>query len=84
MKRSVYSFCGHLPHMDDQRHEHQQGPTYNSSVPLQDEALKTNRKRWTIEKYGERRSGSSVLMGRHDDGDDDTLSDEQFSKYSIS
>ena len=32
---------------------------------------KTCRRRWTIGKSGERRSGISVLLARHDDDDDD-------------
>ena len=43
--------------MDDQLE-----PTYNSSVPIRDVALKTSRKQWEIEKGGEKRSGISVLM----------------------
>ena len=58
--------------MDEQRQDIQLGPTYNSSVPIQDVALKTYRKQWTIEKGGGRGSGRSELMARHDDdGDDD-------------
>ena len=48
--------------MDEQRQDDQLEATYNSSVPIQDVALKTYRKRWTIEKGGERESGRSVLM----------------------
>ena len=43
--------CGPL-HMDEQRQDKQLDPTYNSSVPIQDVALKTHRKRWTIKKGG--------------------------------
>ena len=39
-------------------------------VPIQDVALKTNRKRWTIEKGGRRGSGKSAPVARHDDDDD--------------
>ena len=39
--------------MDEQRQDDQLEPTYNSSVLIQDGALKTDRKRWTIEKGGE-------------------------------
>ena len=42
---------------------------YNSSVPIQDVALKTYRERWTIETGGKRGSGRSVLAARHDDDD---------------
>ena len=57
--------------MDEQRQDDQLEPIYNSSVPIQDVTLKTYRKRWTIERGGERGSGISVLMARHDDDDDD-------------
>ena len=50
------------PHMEEQRQDVQLGPIYNSSVPIQDIALKTNRKRWTIEKIGSRGSGISTLI----------------------
>ena len=55
--------------MDEQRQDDQLEPTHDSSVRIQDVALKTNQKRWTTEKGGER--GTSVLMVRHDDDDDD-------------
>ena len=35
------------------RQDDQLEPTYNSSIPILDVALKTYRKRWTIEKGGE-------------------------------
>ena len=57
--------------MDEQRQDDQQEPTNDSNVPIQDVAFKTYQKRWTIEKGGERGSGISVLMVRHDDDDDD-------------
>ena len=56
-----------LPHKDEKRQDDQQEPTHNSSVPIQDVALKTYRKRWTIEKGGGRGSDRSLLMVRHDD-----------------
>ena len=43
------------------------------NVPIQDEALKTYRKRLTIEKDGGRQSGSSSLVMQHDDNDDDCI-----------
>ena len=55
--------------MDEQRQDDQQEPTYNSTVPIQDIALKTSQGQWTIEKCGGRGSGNSVLVARH--GDDD-------------
>ena len=57
--------------MDEQKQDVQLEPIYNSSVPIQDVALKTYRKQWTIEKNGGRRSGISMLRARHDDNDDD-------------
>ena len=53
--------------MDKQRQDDQLEFTYNSSVPIQDVALKTYRKRWMIEKGGERGSGRFMPMARHDD-----------------
>ena len=56
--------------MDEQKQDDQLEPIYNSSVPIQDVALKTYRKRLTIVKGGGRGSGRSVLMAqRHDDED---------------
>ena len=56
--------------MDEQRQDDQLEPTHSSSVPIQDVVLKTCRKQWTIEKGGEKGSGISVLMVRHDDDDE--------------
>ena len=56
--------------MDEQRQDDQFEPTYSSSVPIQDVALKTCRKQWTIGRGGERVSGISMLIARHDDDDD--------------
>ena len=65
----MYS-CGPL-HMADQKQDDQLEPTYNSSVSIQDVALKTYQKQWMIGRGGKRGSGISVLMARHDDDDDD-------------
>ena len=54
------------PQKQDDRHEH----TSSTYVRIQDVALKTCQRRWTIGKSGERGSGISVLPARHDDGDD--------------
>ena len=59
--------------MDEKRQDDQLEPTYSSSVPIQDVAPKTCRKQWTIEKGGEKKSGISVLMARHDDDDESNL-----------
>ena len=61
--------------MDEQRQDDQLEPTYSSSVPIRNVALKTCRKQWTIRKGGEKGSGRSVLMTRHDDNDDDMASE---------
>ena len=53
--------------MDEQRQDDQLEPIYNSSVLIQDIALKTFREQWTIEMGGERGSGRSLLVVRHDD-----------------
>ena len=53
--------------MDKQRLDDQRGPICNSSVSLQDVALKTYHERWTIKKDCGRRSGRSVLVARNDD-----------------
>ena len=52
----------------------QLGPAYNSSVLIQDVALKTYQKRWTVERGGGWGLGSSVLMTRHDDDEEDIYS----------
>ena len=62
--------CGPL-HMDDQKQDDQLKPTCSSSVPIRYVAPKTYRKQWRIEKGGERGSGRSLLIARHDDDDDD-------------
>ena len=51
--------------MDEQRQDDRLEPIYNSSVPIQDIALKISRERWTIEMGGERGSGRSVLAVRY-------------------
>ena len=61
--------CGPL-YMDKQKQDDQQEPIFSSSVQIEDVALKTCRKQWTMEKGGEKGSGISVLMAQHDDDDD--------------
>ena len=51
--------------MDEQRLDDQLVPTYNSSVLIQDVALKTYRKGWIIEKGDGRGSGRSVQVVRY-------------------
>ena len=43
--------------MDEQRQDDQLEPIYNSSVPIHDVALKTDRERWTLETGGKRGQG---------------------------
>ena len=59
--------------MDEQRQDDQLEPTYCSSVPIRDVALKTSLKQWTIEKGGEKGSEIFVLMAWHDDDNDDDV-----------
>ena len=62
-------------HMDLQRQEDQLEPTYSSSVPIRDVALRSSQKQWRIGRRGKRGSGISVLIARHDDDDDIVLND---------
>ena len=57
--------------MDEQWQDDQLEPIYNSSVPIQEVALKTHRERWTIKTGRESGLGRYLLMARHDDDDDD-------------
>ena len=57
------------PHMAGQKQDDQLEHTYSSSyVRIQDIALKTCQRRWTIGRSGERGSRISVPMAQHDDG----------------
>ena len=69
--------------MDEQKQDDQLELIYNSSVSMQDVALKTCWMRWTIEKGDGRGSGRSVLVAWHDDDDDIKLSSLD-AKYSLS
>ena len=68
----MYS-CGPL-HMDEQRQDVQLEPSYSSSVPIRDVALRICRKQWTIGRSGERPSEISVLIAWHEDDDDEVKS----------
>ena len=57
------------PHMAGQKQDDQLEHTFSSYVRIQDVALKTCQRRWTIGRSGERGSGISVLAARHDDDD---------------
>ena len=52
--------------MDKQMQDGLHEPTYSSSVPIRDVALKTCWKQWMIGSGGKRGSGISVLMVQHD------------------
>ena len=58
------------PHMAKQKQDDQLGLTYSSYVRSQDVTLKTCQRRWIIGRRGEKGSGISVLVARHDDVDD--------------
>ena len=58
------------PHMAGQKQDDQLEHTFNSYMKIQDVALKTCQRRWTIGRSGERGSGISVLTAWHDDDDD--------------
>ena len=53
-----------------QKQDDQLEHTYSSYVRIRDVALKTCQRRWTIGRSGERGSGISVHVARHDDDDD--------------
>ena len=55
------------PHMAKQKQDDQLEHTYSSYVRIQDVALKTCQKQWMTGRSGERGSGISVLVARHDD-----------------
>ena len=56
-------------HMAERKQGDQLEPKYSSSVRIRSVTLRTCRKLWTIERGGEKGSGISVLMARHDDDD---------------
>ena len=62
--QGMYS-CGPL-HMHEQRQDVQFEHTYSSCVPIRYVTLMISKKQWTIGRCGERRSGISVLIARHD------------------
>ena len=57
-------------HMAEQRQDVQLEPTYSSSMPILDVALRTCQKQWTIRRGGEKGSEISVVIARHHDDDD--------------
>ena len=69
--------------MDEQKKDDQLEPTYSSSVPIRDVALRTCRKQWTIGRGGERGSGISVLIVRQDDDSTFNLPGINFSLFRL-
>ena len=65
------------PYMAEQKQD-DQIRTYSSYVRIQDVALKTCWRRWTIRRSGEKGSGISLLAARLDDDDDDDLHENGF------
>ena len=61
------------PHMAGQKQDDQLEHTSSSYVRIRDVALKTCQRRLTIGRSGERESGISVPVARHDDDDDDMI-----------
>ena len=55
------------PHMANQKQDDQLEHSYSSYVMIRYVILKTCRRRWMIERRGERGSGISVLATQHDD-----------------
>ena len=55
------------PHMAGQKQYDQLEHTYSSYVRIRDVALKTCQRRWMTRRSGERGSGISMLVARHDD-----------------
>ena len=58
------------PHMAGQKQDDQLEHISSSYVRIQDVAMKTCQRRWTIGRSGERGSGISVPVARHDDDDE--------------
>ena len=70
---SEVMFSNGPPHIAEQKQGDQLTPIYSSSVMIQDVALRTYQKRWTIRCSGETGSGISVLVARQDDDHDDDV-----------
>ena len=68
----MYSYGS--PHMAKQKQDDQLEHIYSSYVKIQDVALKTCWRRWTIGISGETGLRISVLLARHDDDDESTPS----------
>ena len=68
--------------MAGQKQDDQLEHTSSSYVRIRDVALKTCQRRWTTGRSGERGSGISVLVARHDDDDDDD-DDDDIKIYSV-
>ena len=65
------------PLMAEREQDDQLEHTYSSHVKIRDVVQKTRRRRWMIGKSGERGSGISVRVVRHDDDDDDIYTERE-------
>ena len=71
VETSLYVMNSYGPlQMAEQKQSDQLALIYNSSVRIRGVALRTCRKRWTIERGGERGSAKSLLMAWQDDDDE--------------
>ena len=75
----MYSYG--LPHMAGQKQDNQLEHTYSSYVRIRDVTLKTCQRWWTIGRSGERGSGISVPVARHDDDEVKERENKRHSKY---
>ena len=66
------------PHMVKLKQGNQLEPTYSSTGMIRGVALRTCQKWWTIGRSGERGSGISVMVARHDDDDDKRTQETHF------
>ena len=71
------------PHMAEKKQDDQLRHISSSYVRIRDVALKTCRGRWTIGRSGERGSGISVLVARHDDDDGLHLFWDSFEEFCL-
>ena len=67
-----------------QKQDDQLELTYSNYVRTQDVSLKTCRRRWMIGRSGERGSGISVLVARHDDDNDEMTKTDLFQTIQFS
>ena len=66
----ISDVLGWTPTYGRAKHDDQLEHIFSSYVSMRDVPLRTWRRRWTIGRSGERRSGISVLVAWHDDDED--------------